>query len=322
VVIGNEVAPQRRRGAMVTLMGCGYAVGSATGGVVASNLIPAFGWPSQFYAATVMTLIMAAALMLWLPESIRYLTVRGRTEAIISILRRINPQLSFAADTRFALPREGAQDARRLRPGKLFSDGRAAVTVLIWLSFFMNLLALNYLNNWLPTLTTEAGLPGPQALRAAAFLQFGGMLGIITMGFLSDRFGFDRVLATAFVCGGVGISLIGFAGGGFYMMAAAIAVAGFFNIGSQITLAAFAATLYPTEIRSTGVSWAHGFARCGSIISVLYAGQMLALHWPLKTMYLLVSIPMFFGCVWIVLLAQRRGRVRGAAAVEAHAAAA
>src|SRR5207237_9992557 len=120
----NEFAPQRRRGAMVTLMGCGYAVGSATGGVVASNLIPMFGWPSQFYAATVMTLIMAVALMLWLPESIRYLTVRRRTDVVIAILRRINPQLSFAADTQFELPREGAQDTRRLRPGKLFSDGR------------------------------------------------------------------------------------------------------------------------------------------------------------------------------------------------------
>ncbi|HXJ00301.1 MAG TPA: MFS transporter, partial [Micropepsaceae bacterium] len=32
VVIVNEFAPKRRRGAMVTLMGCGYAMGSASGG--------------------------------------------------------------------------------------------------------------------------------------------------------------------------------------------------------------------------------------------------------------------------------------------------
>ena len=322
VVIANEFAPSRRRGAMVTLMGCGYAVGSALGGVVASNLIPAFGWPAQFYAATAMTVIMAAALWIWLPESIRYLTVQRRSAAIVAILRRINPQLSFEPETRFELPREGVQDARRLQPRKLFTDGRAGVTVLIWLSFFMNLLALNYLNNWLPTLTTETGLPAGQALRAAAFLQFGGMLGIITMGFLSDRFGFDRVLATAFVCGGLCISLIGFAGGDFYPLAGAIFAAGFFNIGSQITLAAFAATLYPTAIRSTAVSWAHGFARCGSIISVLFAGAMLALHWPLTTMYLLVSIPMFFGCLWMLLLMQRRARKLGAMPLEARGAAA
>src|SRR5262249_38052404 len=36
VVIVNEFAPKRRRAAMVTLMGAGYAMGSASGGFLAS----------------------------------------------------------------------------------------------------------------------------------------------------------------------------------------------------------------------------------------------------------------------------------------------
>jgi AAHS family 4-hydroxybenzoate transporter-like MFS transporter len=304
VVIVNEFAPKRRRGAMVTLMGCGYAMGSASGGLLASHLVPAFGWQAQFYAAAVMTLVMAAVLAIWLPESIRLLTVQGRTEEVIAILRKINPALTFEPDTNFVLRQElREQSANRLRPVRLFTEGRSGVTVLIWLCLFMNTLALNYLNNWLPTLTTETGLPEAAALRAAASLQFGGMLGVITLGFLADRFGFYKVLAASFAGGGLFIALIGWAGGAFYPLAATIFVSGFFNIGTQITLAALAATLYPTDIRSTGVSWAHGFARIGSIISIMFAGTMLALHWPLQTMYLLVSIPMFFGCVWILLLA-------------------
>jgi AAHS family 4-hydroxybenzoate transporter-like MFS transporter len=195
-------------------------------------------------------------------------------------------------------------------------EGRTAITVLIWLSLFMNTLALNYLNNWLPTLTTETGLPEAQALRAAAALQFGGILGVISLGFLADRFGFFKVLTGSFAAGGVFISLIGWAGGAFYPLSAMIFASGFFNIGTQITLAALAATLYPTDIRSTGVSWAHGFARIGSIISVMFAGTMLALHWPLQTMYYLVSIPMFFGCVWILLLANVRAKTSPAVGEE------
>jgi AAHS family 4-hydroxybenzoate transporter-like MFS transporter len=145
-------------------------------------------------------------------------------------------------------------------------------------------------------------------LRAAASLQFGGILGVITLGFLADRFGFFKVLAGSFAGGGLFIAAIGWAGGAFYPLAATIFASGFFNIGTQITLAALAATLYPTDIRSTGVSWAHGFARIGSIISVMFAGTMLALHWQLETMYYLVSIPMFFGCVWIILLANVRAK--------------
>jgi len=309
VVIANEFAPKRRRAAMVTLMGCGYAMGSASGGFIASRLVPALGWPAQFYLASGLTLLMAGVLAIWLPESIRLLTVRGRTEGIIRILRRINPALSFSSDTEFVLRQEMREaNANRFRPARLFLEDRTASTILIWLCLFMNTLALNYLNNWLPTLTTETGLPEAQALRAAAFLQVGGMLGVITLGFLADWLGFFRVLAGSFALGGIFIGLIGWVGAAFYPLAGAIFVTGFFNIGGQITLAALAATLYPTDLRSTGVSWAHGVARVGSLLSVQLAGILLALHWPLQTMYLVVAIPMFLGCIWILLLANVRAK--------------
>src|SRR6266550_7315496 len=307
VVIVNEIAPKARRAAMVTLMGCGYAVGSASGGLLASHLVPSLGWPAQFYVASALTLFMAAVLWTWLPESIRLLTVKGRDGEVAGILRKINPALSFPSDAHFVLRQEAHdKSANRLRPARLFMEGRTASTVLIWLCLFMNTLALNYLNNWLPTLTTETGLPEAQALRAAASLQFGGMLGVISLGFLADRFGFFKVLAASFTAGGIFIALIGWAGAAFYPLSATIFASGFFNSGTQITLAALAATLYPTDIRSTGVSWAHGMARIGSLISVMFAGTMLALHWPLQTMYFVVSIPMFFGCIWILLLSNVR----------------
>jgi AAHS family 4-hydroxybenzoate transporter-like MFS transporter len=320
VVLVNEFAPKPRRAAMVTLMGCGYAMGSASGGVLASHLVPAFGWQAQFYVAAVMTFIMALVLWMWLPESIRLLTVQGRSQGVITILRKINPALSFEPGTRFVLRQElHEQSANQLRLVRLFREGRTSATVLIWLCLFMNTLALNYLNNWLPTLTAETGLPEAQALRAAASLQFGGILGVITLGFLADRFGFFKVLAGSFTAGGLFIATIGWAGGAFYPLAGTIFVSGFFNIGTQITLGALAATLYPTDIRSTGVSWAHGMARIGSIISVMFAGTMLALHWPLQTMYFLVSIPMFLGSMWILILANARAKTSlGSAEQEAR----
>jgi AAHS family 4-hydroxybenzoate transporter-like MFS transporter len=320
VVIVNEFAPAGRRGTMVTLMGCGYAMGSASGGFLASNLVPVFGWQSQFYVAFVMTMLMALALWTWLPESIQLLTVKGKSREIVHILRKINPSLSFVPDTEFVLRRELREaTTNRLRPARLFMEGRAATTALIWLCFFMNLLALNYLNNWLPTLTSETGLPEAQALQAAAFLQVGGMFGVVSLGFLSDRFGFFRVIAVSFTLGGIFMSSIGWAGDAFYPLAAAIFASGFCNIGTQITLAALTATLYPTDIRSTGVSWAHGIARIGSIFSVMIAGTLLALHWQLQTMYYLISIPMFLGCVWILLLANVRRFVTSEGTVPAQA---
>jgi AAHS family 4-hydroxybenzoate transporter-like MFS transporter len=309
VVIVNEFAPRRRRAAMVTLMGCGYAMGSASGGFLSSYLSPAFGWPAQFYVASALTLVMAGVLWTFLPESIRILTIRERTSDIIALLRKINPKLSFEEDTHFVLRQEAREaSAGKFRPARLFMENRTTTTVLIWLCLLMNTTALNYFNNWLPTLTAEAGLPAAQANQAAAFLQVGGMLGVISLGFLADRFGFFKVLAVSFTLGAIFIGSVGWAGDSFYPLAATIFLTGFCIIGTQITLAALAATLYPTDLRSTGVSWAHGVARVGSLSSVQMGGILLALNWPLQTMYYLVSIPMFFGCLWILLLSNVRAK--------------
>src|SRR6185295_16392465 len=121
VVIVNEFAPKRRRAAMVTLMGCGYAVGSSSGGFLSSYLVPAFGWPTQFYVASALTFVMAVVLWAFLPESIRMLTVKGRTNDIIAILRKINPALSFSGDTQFVLRQEAREaSASKFRPVRLF----------------------------------------------------------------------------------------------------------------------------------------------------------------------------------------------------------
>ena len=318
VVIVNEFAPKRRRAAMVTLMGCGYAMGAASGGFASSYLIPAFGWESQFYVAAGLTLVMGVILWTQLPESIRLLTIRGRTEEFAAILKRINPLLTYPPDTQFVIRQEVREaSAGKFRPARLFMENRAATTMFIWLSLLMSTTALNYLNNWLPTLAVEAGLSQVDANRASPFLQVGGMFGVITLGFLADRFGFYRVLMTSFALGAIAISSVGWAGANFYLQAATIFASGFCNIGTQITLAALAATLYPTDIRATGVNWAHGFARIGSISSVMLAGTLLAANVELHRMYYIMSVPMIFGTLWILLLWNVRSKMPGGQSTEA-----
>src|SRR6202035_3263018 len=74
------------------------------------------------------------------------------------------------------------------------------------------LTVLNLLNSWLPTLVDTTGLPHEQALRIASSFQFGGMVGVISMGVLADRIGFFRVLPVAFLVGSTCVGLVG-AGG-------------------------------------------------------------------------------------------------------------
>ena len=200
-----------------------------------------------------------------------------------------------------------------------------AVTLLLWFVIFLNTTVLNLLNNWLPTLVNSTGLPQVAALRVASSLQFGGVIGVISMGMLADRFGFFRVLAVGFFVGATFVGLIGSVGASALLLAATIGIAGFCNIGCQITDGAMAATLYPTDIRSTGVNWAHGVARILSTVGPLLGGLLLEYEWPLRDIFLLFAVPMFVACGAILVLQSvvgAREKAHGAVLPARHSAAA
>jgi AAHS family 4-hydroxybenzoate transporter-like MFS transporter len=323
VVVSSENAPRRVRATMVTLATCGYSIGAASGGLLAAQLIPTYGWTSVFWVGGIAPLFLVLAMWAWLPESVRLLALRpGTGPRIAGILRRINPALEFPAGVKFVNSRE--QPKGDFRPFQLFTEGRTATTLILWVVFFLNLTVLNLLNSWLPTLVDTTGLPHDQALRIASSFQFGGMVGVISMGVLADRAGFFRVLPVAFLVGGACVGLVGSVGTSIYLMVAMIAVAGFCNIGCQLTTAALAASLYPTDIRGTGVNWAHGVARYGSTIGPLLGGFLLDQKWPLQDIFLIFAVPLLLASGSVMLLGvvvrQRAPAAAGLAAKEGAAA--
>jgi MFS transporter, AAHS family, 4-hydroxybenzoate transporter len=297
IVLCNEYAPKRHRAKMVTLVTCGYGIGNAGGGFVSIHLIPSFGWASVFYVGAVLPLLLGLALTIWMPESIRLLALRNDGARIAALLSEINPSLKFGADARFFV---STHDHGHDRSGGTFSNvrdlflqHRAVTTLLLWACLFLNVTVLNFLNNWLPTLVVDTGLPREAALRAATALPLGGIVGIASIGMLADRFGYHRVLAGAFGLGGIVIAMIGSTGSWLPGLVISIFFAGFAVIGSQMTLGAFSATLYPTRIRATGSSWAFGVGRLLSIMGPLLGGVMIGRRWPMQDIFYCAALPMF-----------------------------
>jgi len=296
-VVANEFAPSRIRARMIAAMACGFAVGALSGGLLEAALIPLFGWQAIFYFGGIVPVILAAALFLFLPESVRFLVTRpGTSQEIAAILNKMDARLSFATETEFVVPAE--PETRGFAPIRLFSEGRAAMTMSLWVVYLVTLGLLNTLNNWLPVAINMAGLPVQRSVLMTTLFQFGGIAGVLSLGALADRIGYFRVLVSAYALLAVCIAAIGSVGNAQLALAAAIAGTGVFLIGANNTLNAFASTLYPTVIRSTGVSWGSSFGRLAGSVGPYFAGVLLAVL-PLGTTFMIFAIPALIGSVGI-----------------------
>ncbi|MNG20237.1 4-hydroxybenzoate transporter PcaK [compost metagenome] len=70
-----------------------------------------------------------------------------------------------------------------------------------------------------------------------------------------------------------------------------VAGMGFCISGSQVGANALAAAFYPTASRATGVSWAHGVGRIGSVGGTLGGGFMLALGLDFGSIFAVLMLP-------------------------------
>jgi AAHS family 4-hydroxybenzoate transporter-like MFS transporter len=276
IALTSEFNPRRRRATMVMIMFCGFSVGAALGGLLAAALIPQFGWRSVFILGGAAPLLLAPILALKLPESVRFLALTDRAnDQVAQLLGLINPKAVFAPATRFVV---NEPELAGMPVKHLFKGGRTLATLLLWVVFFMNLLDLYFLSNWLPTVLNDLGASVSQAAVVGSMLQVGGVVGCFALGRIIDRFSF-RALALVYFIAVFAIGAIGQLGHSVILVTMAIFAAGFCIVGGQIAANALAAGYYPTAVRATGVGWALGIGRVGSIVGPLVGGALLTMKW-------------------------------------------
>jgi MFS transporter, AAHS family, 4-hydroxybenzoate transporter len=269
-----EYLPRRARSTLLTLAISAAPLGSAMASFLAPILIRAWDWRAVFVIGAIAPLIAFLLTALMLPESLRWLAAKGdRPQVLERLLRTIEP--SAQARSIVISPQNVERSPLRV----LLGAERVGQTMLLWLIFFASQFALLLLGSWLPTLLTRSGLSLDVALYATSTYAVGGMLSGLGLGWLSDRYQPQRVLAGAYAVATVSVAMLGFTVQTLPWLFVVAALAGAGIAGSQAALNAFAANFYPTAIRATGVGWALGVGRLGAIASPIIAGSMLANGW-------------------------------------------
>jgi AAHS family 4-hydroxybenzoate transporter-like MFS transporter len=155
--------------------------------------------------------------------------------------------------------------------------------------------------NWLPALLRGEGMSLSDGVIATSLYSFGGILGTLAEGFLIKSRGPYKILLAEFGLCGLFIASMAMMADSWPLVITLSFLLGFLVIGAQAGLNVMAAQFYPTFIRATGVGWALGIGRIGSIMGPLLAGMFLSKGWQPWQVILAGAIPALFALGSILL---------------------
>jgi MFS transporter, AAHS family, 4-hydroxybenzoate transporter len=265
----GEFSPPRLRIKTMMVVTNGFTIGAMIGGFLSAWLIPRYGWRSVFVAGGSIPLLLLIPMFVSLPESPQFVAARGASVVGAAFRRH----------------------AWRFPIAQLFADGRGLATILLWLVNFLNVLNAYFISSWLPTIVRDAGYPTSTAVLVGTSVQTGGVLGTLALGWVIQRLGFVAVLTACFTLAAINLALIGEPGLSLMLLFAVAFMAGLGIFAGQPGLNAFAATVYPTEIRSTGIGTGLGIGRFGAFLGPLLAGELLRRQWSAQNLFQLAAVP-------------------------------
>ena len=271
IVLASDFAPPKAQGRLVILTFVGVPAGFAAGGLLASQLVGALGWPAIFVTGGLLPLATVPLLALLLPES--------------------------------AAVHTGARQRKVV--AALFQDGLAPSTVLLWAINLLTLLTIYLVLLWMPAILHSAGASPTGAILGTTMYSLGTLLSPLLTASLVDRLGIERVLTYGLAFGRLCVLAIGLLNPPFWLLSVAICGAGM-GSGVQAGINSLLGLVYTPAIRSTGAGWALAAGRLGTIAGPLLGGLLLALGLGVRQMFVAAAIPV----LGATLLMAKLGLVR------------
>jgi AAHS family 4-hydroxybenzoate transporter-like MFS transporter len=301
VALNAEFAPRRARAMLVVLMFMGVTIGSMLPALVVT-FVPASGWQGLYVVGGVAPLVFVVVLAIWLPESIRFLTLRqGKVPRVRlqRLVRKLRPDLALSPDTVFV-----SSDSARgssVPIAELFHDGLHWITPLLWFLIVNALLANFFLYNWMPVLFRSNGFSSSEAALTTACYYVGGLAGGLTVSRLIDRRGLPPVIFF-FVLSCPAVACIGLPNLTPLAVAGAVFLAGFCVVGVTLGLNATSGLIYPTRMRAAGAGWAFGVGRLGGIAGPMLGAWLIGMHLSTSQIFLAPAVPLAIGAVGCFVL--------------------
>lgn len=247
IALVAENTPARRRNLVVGMLYAGLPAGGALAALTSLAGAHPESWTAVFYVGGLAPLALTIPLMLFLPESC-------------------------------AIERAQRSDATLGRQGfatALFAEGRLVPTLLLWVGFFLALLTMYLLLNWLPSLLIGRGVARGDASWVQMAFNVGGVIASIAVGRLMDGSRRGLTVIATFAATVVALAALASVPPVFALLLLVGAAVGATVSGTQTILYAMAPSAYPARVRGTGVGSAVSVGRLGSAAGPILAAVLL-----------------------------------------------
>jgi len=294
----SEFAPRHIRGRMVVALEAFWALGWIMAALIGYLVVPGSpdGWRWALAVGIVPT-VYAVVVRFGLPESVRFLSLKGRTqeaEAAVVLFERGSGVVDAAVDTQpdsgvTGTPEPTAVAAMDDRSGRALPDAPTSVpdadhpkaappgiwspryrrrTAALWAVWFCINLSYYGAFIWIPTLLVGRGFPLVKSFEFTLIITLAQVPGYAVAAWLIEIWGRRATLASFLAGSAVAAGLFGFAQTPAAIIAAGCALS-FFNLGAWGALYAVGPEMYPTGVRGLGTGAAAAFGRVASIIAPL-----------------------------------------------------
>jgi benzoate transport len=294
-----EFSNTKWRSMCISLMVIGYPLGGVIGGEIAQKyLLVNFDWRSVFYFGSIVTGFLIPVVYFLVPESVHWLTRKQPENA----LDKINHSLKKLGHAVISVLPDVNDEEKKKSVGDIFSKSLAMITILVTAAYFLHITTFYFILKWTPKIVADMGFEAAAAGGVLKWANIGGVLGGITFGVLTARFGLKPLTIGILFLTTVGVAIFGRTPEDLGRMELLAAFAGFFGNAGVSGLYSIVAYSFPTHVRATGTGFVIGVGRAGAVLSPILAGVMFDAGSTLPTVALVMGSGSAMAAIVLIFL--------------------
>lgn len=296
ITLISEFAPIHLRARTIAIVTGGFTLGFALAATLSTLIIPVYGWKPMFVIGMT-PLLFVPFLILYLPESIRFLLGKNKPEEAAKIILKLQRSAGINDFTLnpsdLVIVDEDQTNKSTIR--ELWSKNYRMITLRSSFMYLFLQIVVVAFNFWLAPILIAKGFSlvrsysyGIEQGLAAAF---GGFLLGWFIDFASKKYSRKYSMAVIFIIGAISLWLFSSADS-ITALFVFNGLASMFIIGGQNIVHSMITDVYPTRMRSTAVGWGLGVGRIGSILGPTLGGILLSLQFSPNIYFVLFSLPL------------------------------